>query len=300
MKLKKIINMHKIINYLTVLLLFNSCFPKPKVEKLTYQNIIILTDMSNRISNKKFPNKDLQRINTIVQFFKNECVKPGEKTGDKSKILFSTFTKNNTVEIDLEKFNKSIFEKQSFVNSTGKYKKSGLVEILRVFEDSVRKIYQKESNPGLDLISLLIEKINNESLVKKNSVLLSDIDTTQLIFENNIYLFTDGYLEYSKSNNQAYYFGENQIKNIRNYCLLNNIDIKNALKSNPKLGLPAYQSPLNKLINLHILETHERDKDVITLGYKNQPGLRDNEILESVWSKWAEESGFNKFTWEKY
>ena len=137
-------------------------------------------------------------------------------------------------------------------------------------------------------------------MVKKNSVLLSDIDTTQLIFENNIYLFTDGYLEYSKSNNQAYYFGENQIKNIRNYCLLNNIDIKNALKSNPKLGLPAYQSPLNKLINLHILETHERDKDVITLGYKNQPGLRDNEILESVWSKWAEESGFNKFTWEKY
>lgn len=292
--------MYKILFYLTILLFFNSCTPEPTVQKLTYQNIIILTDMSNRISNKRFPNKDLQRINTIVDFFKKDCVKPGVKTGDRSKILFSTFTKNNFIEIDIEKFNSSIFEKQSFVNSTGKYKNSGLTEMLNKFEDSVSKIYQNESNPGLDLISLLIEKINNENIVKNNSILPTNNDTTYLMFDNNIYLFTDGYLEYSKSNNQTFYFGENQIQNIRNYCLSNNVDIVNALKSNPKLGLPAYKSPLNKLINLHILETHERDKDVKTLGYKNLPGLRDNEILESVWSKWAKESGFKIFTWEKY
>jgi|LakMenE18May11ns_1017448.scaffolds.fasta_scaffold9878985_2 hypothetical protein len=292
--------MNKFLSFIFLLFFFNSCTPEPKVQKLTYQNIIMLTDMSNRISNKNFPNKDLKRIYTIVEFFKKECVKPGEKTGDRSKILFSTFTKNNLVEIDIEKFNKSIFEKQSFVNSTGKYKKSGLTQMLSVFKDSVNKIYRKESNPGLDLISLLIEKINNENLVKRDSVLLSGIDTTHLIFENNIFLFTDGYLEYSKNNNLAFYFGENQIRSIRNYCLSNKTDVKNALISNPKLGLPAYRSPLNRLINLHILETHERDKDVTTLGYKNDPGLRDNEILELVWKKWAIESGFKSFTWEKY
>jgi hypothetical protein len=84
------------------------------------------------------------------------------------------------------------------------------------------------------------------------------------------------------------------------YCLFNNVDVDNALKTNPQFGIPAYRSPINELISLHILETHERDKDVTTLGYKNRPGLRDNEILKSVWSKWAEESGFKKFYWEKY
>lgn len=292
--------MNKFSTYIFFLLFISACTVKPKVQDLTYQNIIILSDMSNRISNKNFPNKDLQKIKDIVSFFNKECVKPGAKTGDRSKILFSTFTKNNSVEIDIEKFNYSIVEKQSFVNSTGKYKNSGLNVMLKRFEDSVSKIYKNESNPGLDLISLLIEKINNENLIKKDSILVSDVDTTRLIFENNIYLFTDGYLEYSKSNNLSYYFGDSQIRNIRNYCVLNNVDINTALNTNPKFGLPAYQSPINKLISLHIIETHERDKDVTTLGYKNRPGLRDNEILEFVWSKWAKESGFKKFSWEKY
>lgn len=292
--------MKKFLSYLTFLLFISSCTVKPKVTELTYQNIIMLSDMSNRISNKRFPNRDLQKIKDIVSFFNKECVKPGVKTGDRSKIFFSTFTKNNSVEIDIEKFNYSPFDKQSFVNSTGKYKNSGLNVMLKRFEDSVGVIYKNESNPGLDLISLLIEKINNESIVKKDSTIISNIDTIRFKYENNIYLFTDGYLEYSKSNNLSFYFGDNQIKSIRNYCLLNKTDVKNALISNPKLGLPAYRSPLNKLINLHILETHERDKDVTTLGYKNDPGLRDNEILELVWKKWAIESGFKNFSWGKY
>jgi hypothetical protein len=48
------------------------------------------------------------------------------------------------------------------------------------------------------------------------------------------------------------------------------------------------------------METHERDKDDIEQRYKNPIGMRDNEILEAVWRKWAKESGFKNIKWKKY
>jgi hypothetical protein len=87
---------------------------------------------------------------------------------------------------------------------------------------------------------------------------------------------------------------------LRKYCVNNNVNIGNALGKDKSLGLPAYISGENKYLNLHILETHERDKDVKFQTYKHTKGLRDNEILEAVWRKWAKESGFKSFKWEKY
>ncbi|MBK6888384.1 MAG: hypothetical protein IPH02_00150 [Sphingobacteriales bacterium] len=54
----------------------------------------------------------------------------------------------------------------------------------------------------------------------------------------------------------------------------------------------------NKYVNLHILETAERDKNTKLQTYKNPLGLRDNEILEAVWRKWALESGYKSFEWK--
>ena len=300
MKFLKLISMKKKLGLFFLVLFFASCLPKPKSENLTYQNIIILSDMSNRISNKTFPNKDTSVINEIINYFERDCVKPGIKISDRSKIFFSTFTKNTQTSIDIQNFDYSIKDKQSFVNSTGDYKNSGLREMLVKFEDSVKLIYSQERNPGLDLISVLIEKINNENIVKKSDTIKSGNKEIYLNYENTIYLFTDGYLEFSKNNNKKFYFGEPQIKKIRNYCLLNNTNINDALLADPKLGLPAYKSSLNSLINLRVLETHERDMNVSEIGYKNAPGLRDNEILEAVWKKWANDSGFNNFLWAKY
>jgi hypothetical protein len=66
------------------------------------------------------------------------------------------------------------------------------------------------------------------------------------------------------------------------------------------LCLPPSESRNNKYLNLHILETHERDFDTRNQAYKHPKGLRDNEILETVWRKWAIESGFKSFEWKKY
>ena len=74
----------------------------------------------------------------------------------------------------------------------------------------------------------------------------------------------------------------------------------NALQSDPSLCLPACYNKFNKYINLHILETHERDKNLISQTYNNLAGQRDNEILEAVWKKWAKDSGFKDLKWGKY
>jgi hypothetical protein len=290
--------MQKTLIFSLLILLFLSCGVEPQNKNLTYQNIIILSDMSSRIKNK--PLKDLAEIKKIVDYFKNECVKPGKKIGDKSSISFSTFSDKMPISIDIEKI-KNLGEKQRFINSTGEYENSGLIEKIKNFEQEVTSTYANTSNKGLDLISILAEEIENKSIIKENKYLTDGIDTTFINYENHIYIFTDGYLEYvNKKSNSQYYFGNVEIEKIRKICKENNIDISEALESNSFLKLPAVSIRQNKFINLHILETHERDKNEILQTYKHQKGLRDNEILKVVWRKWSEESGFKSFEWNKY
>jgi hypothetical protein len=281
-----------------MIILFSSCGPEPKIKKLTYQNIVILSDMSSRLLNK--PPKDIQEIQNIVQFFKNECVKPGEKIGDKSSLTFSTFAGEEIASIDLEKI-KNLVDKQEFINNKGKYKNSGLNFQISDFQAKVNHAYKNTHNQGLDLISALIDKIKNKDLIKRDTFSTYGIDTTYTNYDNHIYLFTDGYLEYlNKSVNSQFYFGSAEIDKVRQFCIANKIDAKTAIENNASLSLPAYKNSNNQFIHLHVLETHERDKNERLQTYKNPIGLRDNEILEAVWRKWAKESGFKSFEWKKY
>jgi hypothetical protein len=288
----------RIILAICLISLFPSCDPESQNKTISYQNIVILSDLSSRLNN--LPQKDTAEIYKIVEYFKNECVKPGEKIGDKSCITFSAFTDRIAASVDISQIRK-LGDKQSFINSTGKYKNNGLDKKLLDFKNVVTSVYDTERNPGLDLISMLIEKIEKEPLVKKDTFFTNGIDTTFVNYQNNIFIFTDGYLEYgNKQSNSQFYFGESEIERVRNFCILNNFNIERALSINKSLSLPPYSNAKNKSINLHILETHERDKDQKLQTYKHSTGLRDNEILEAVWAKWAVESGFKSFHWQKY
>jgi hypothetical protein len=288
--------------------MFQSCLPKAKNKSLTYQNIIIISDLSDRIEptingtilNLQYPQKDINEIHKILDYFRNECVKPGEKIGDKSCISFSTFSNESIACIDIDKI-KDIGAKQQFINSTGKYQENGLKYEIRNFKQNVKNAYDSIRNKGLDLISITIDKIESKPIIKKNTILTNGIDTTFVNFDNHIYIFTDGYLEYKgKSLNKQFYFGNPEIEKIRKFCIDKNVNIETALKYNISLCLPPVKNDKNQLINLHILETHERDKDTKLQTYKNPKGRRDNEILEAVWRKWSKESEFKSFEWKKY
>jgi hypothetical protein len=279
-------------------ILFMSCANEPQNKYLTYQNIVILSDMSSRLDNRI--SKDISEIDKIINYFKNECVKPGEKIGDKSCISFSAFSKETACCIDINKF-KNLGEKQRFINSTAEFKNCGLDHQIVNFKKKIKNVYANTRNNGLDLISLLIEKISNGNIIKEDTFLTDGIDTTYLNYENHIYIFTDGYLEYCNKNaNSQFYFGDSEIMKVRKYCEINKVDLLKALKSNNRLCLPIYKNTLNKNINLHIEETHERDKNLILQTFKYPIGLRDNEILEAVWRKWAIDSDFKDLTWNKY
>jgi hypothetical protein len=294
--------MRGVIIFISELILFSSCIPESKDKHLIYQNIVILSDLSSRAKNQRFPQKDTNEIHKIVEFFKSECVKPGEKIGDRSSITFSAFSEKIAVSIDLEKY-KELGDKQSFINSTNQYTNSGLANKLAAFEDTIKSLYARITNPGLDLISMLMEKIENEDIVKQNKVITDGIDTSFINFENHIYIFTDGYLEYLLSKNRQnsqFFFGVPEIEAVRRYCQNNHVVVTTALQIDNSLSLPVCRNNKNQYINLHIYETHERDKDIKFLTYRNNKGLRDNEILEVVWRKWAKESGFKSFEWKKY
>jgi len=294
--------MKQIVRVFSIIVLFYSCMPETQSKHLIYQNIVIISDMSNRISKHEFPLKDNNEIHNIVQYFKNECVKPGEKIGDKSSITFSAFSEKNAVSIDLGKI-KDLGAKQSFINSTGSYMNCGLEKKLSDFEDTVKYLYKRIENPGLDLISLLIEKIENENIVKQTNIISDGIDSTFIHYENHIYIFTDGYLEYKRfqpQQNNQFYFSTTEINRVRQYCENKGVDVTTALKADKSLCLPVCSSKNNQDIILHILETHERDKNTKFQTYNHRKGLRDNEILESVWKKWAKESGFKDLIWKKY
>ncbi len=264
---------------------------------LSFKNIIILSDLSSRLNNK--PNKDLNAISMIMNDFRNNCVKPGVKIGDRSSISFSSFSNPNFINIDLDN-DLDVGKKQAFINSEGIYKSNGLDSKIVSFKNDVSKVYSKERNPGLDLISMLNEKIAKELNIKTRRI-VGDENLTIRNYYNHIYILTDGYLEFQKQNaDPQFYFGVAEIGKIRSYCIKNNVDVATALTRNNSLSLPKISNSKNKLIYLHIWETHERDKNSQTQTYKHPMGLRDNEILEAVWKKWALESGFKGFEWKKY
>lgn len=291
------LRMKRVLNYM-LLLFLTSCVPDVQNKELTYQNIVILSDLSSRMENR--PPKDLEEIEKIIQFFKNECVKPGEKIGDNSSLFFSSFSEKAAAKIDLSEI-RNLGEKQRFINSTGEFQKTGLAQKLEEFNLKVKHVYKITRNEGLDLLSILMEKIDNEPIIKEDKFLSDGRDTVFIKYENHIYIFTDGYLEYANNQaNRQFYFGSTEINNIRRFCNVNKVDIAKALDANSDFCLPAFKSQKNKRITLHIMETHERDKNLKLQTYKHPKGLRDNEILEAVWRKWAKDSGFKNLTWAKY
>ncbi|UQA73280.1 hypothetical protein K2F45_15755 [Sphingobacterium siyangense] len=290
--------MKRILYFIAGLFTLVGCQTESKIVSVEYPNIVIMSDLSSRLDNKK--NKDFDEIHKIVEFFKNDCVQPGKKIGSKSSLSFASFGGKVENVIDLSQI-KGISEKQQFVNSKGNYQGKGLDFELGAFESKVHSIYANTRNPGLDLISSLMEKVKSGSIGKRDTFVVNGVDTTYVNFTNHIYIFTDGYLEYNNENlNKQYYFGEKEIHKIRDYCIQNKTNITEALRKEPSLGLPAYPYSFNEDLELHVFETHERDKNDQLQTYKYATGLRDNEILEAVWNKWAKDSGFKSFEWKKY
>jgi hypothetical protein len=272
--------------------------PTDEPVALVYNNIMIYTDLSNRI--KKEPN-DTMVVNQLINFFITDCVKPGIKVNDRSSIYFSrvnSFNSNcSAAKIDIGEI-KSLEEKQLFVNNSSKSK--NLSDAIHGFKNNVTCNYQEQDKNGLDILSLLYNEISSGNHIKKPTFIPGENDTTKINYINHLLLFTDGYLEYSKTNgNSDFYFGESEIENVRQYCKKNKVSPVEAIKNNPNFKLRPLKSEYNPFINLYVMETYDRGFNELKGTLNHTGDLSDNNILKTVWEIWANESGFNNFVWKQ-
>jgi len=118
-------------------------------------------------------------------------------------------------------------------------------------------------------------------------------------YYNQLFIFTDGYLEFSKNGaNSGFYFGKHEIERVRQYCLKNNLSPDSAIRNNKTLKLQPLKCDNNKFVNLYVMETDDRGLNELKGTLSHTGDLSDNNILRVVWKIWAEESGFNSFTWK--
>lgn len=270
--------------------------PNDEPDIIEYDNIMIYTDLSSRMN--KNPSDTLV-INQIVDFFVSGCVKPGIKVNDRSAISFSRANHQRSncpsTKIDIGQF-KNLEEKQQFVNDKSESK--NLSKAILEFKRSVSCNYLERDNGGLDLLSLIYQEVNTGNHIKKPEYIISETDTTTLKYYNHLFIFTDGYLEYSTATgSKDFYFGEPQIEAVRKFCKTNKVSPEEAIRNNVQFKIRPLVSDNNKYVNLYILETDDRGFNVQKGTLKNTGDLSDNNILRLVWKIWAEESGFRHFEW---
>ena len=299
------------INLVSTLL---SCKTEEEEISLTYDNIVIFSDMSNRLNNslsQNLPANDTILINKITDFFVTSCIQPGVKTNDRSSISFSFLNpvnyNINKPKIDLEEeFPKStdIGKKQAYVNSTCETK--NLKSDIKLFKNSIKNVYQnyyqqKTTNEyGLDILNIINDKINNSNIIKQKTLILGENDTSSINYENHLIIFTDGYLEYNtRKAESSRYYGIEKIDIVRNFCKLKHCTPEDAISKFQQPKLPKSFSKINQNVSIYILETNDRNFDKNTGSNRYESGLTDNDILKAVWKFWAKESGFKKFVWQK-
>lgn len=287
--------------FLIAAIFISSCTTVPheiESETLTYDNISIYSDLSNRLNNS--PN-DTAVINQLVKFFVTECVKPGIKVNDRSSISFSRVnaykSKCPVAKIDIGDI-KSLEEKQLFVNNGSSAK--NLSKSVIDFKTQVNCNYRESDTGGLDILSLIYTEVNSGINVKKPNLIIGENDTTEIKYNNHLFLFTDGYLEYSKKDGDTdFYFGQPQIEKVRAYCKANKVGPEDAIKNNLGFRLRPLKSDNNKFVNLYVMETYDRGLNQQKGTLKNTGDLSDNNILKTVWQNWALESGYKNFVWKQ-
>jgi hypothetical protein len=301
--MKKIIRL--VLAFFSLYIFIIGCALEPPQESsyVEYHNLVILSDLSNRLDAKPM---DTVIINQFLSFFENDCVMPGVKINDRSSISFSRINDRSGTcqksKIDLCDFsNTEVSQKQRYVNSSDALT-PGLKTLkgdLKAFRKNVQCTYGERDVKGLDILSLVFDKLNRGSDFKKNGLIHDEVDTTHLVYHNHLILFTDGYLEYSTGNgNGEFYFGDKQIKAVRQFCKTNRVTPEEAISQNIDFQIRPLRTETNESVNLYVLETADRGFDSSTGTFRHTGDLSDNYILMAVWKHWAKESGFKSFTWK--
>ncbi len=269
--------------------------------KILFDNIIVLSDVTNRIvlEDYKKPVHDTVIISRLLDFYHDQIVRPGKTINPQHIFQFYNINSlkisncNSINKIDLSSFKNST-EKSSYINS--RVPGSSLKDDIYKLKNRISCEYQNTDAGGDILNSLnLILKVNEN--IKKTDLILDSANDVTKQWRNTIVVFTDGYLEF-KGMKKSHYSTHNKIYQIRTLCQSKKISIENVLESNPNLKLEKLNNPAFGESRLFILETFDRSIDRKN-GTSNE-SISDESILRILWSTWAKESGFEEFDYFPY
>lgn len=286
----------RILVFIFFILIFVSCSDNEiileKKDKLILHNIIIISDVTNRITSWPKPIHDTVIINNLIDYFNQEIIRPGKLTNPRHIIQFynlnpfSSSNCNGISKIDLLEMKNGI-EKSKYVNS----KKNGatLNNDLLSLKQTIQCQYKIQDKSGDILNSLNQIFVFNENIKNSQSIYDSILEADQ-VWENDVFLFTDGYLEFNNMKNSKFSTPSSKIFQIRKLCLQNKKNPSEILDIYPNLKLEPILNKAFNHIKLHILEAYDRGIDKTT-GISKE-AISDEIILKSLWNKWALESGF--------
>jgi hypothetical protein len=178
-------------------------------------------------------------------------------------------------------------EKSKYVNS--KSIGNTLNNDLLNLKETIQCQYKTQDKSGDILNSLNQIFVLDENIMNSQPKYYSILEASQ-VWENDVFLFTDGYLEFNNMKNSKFSTPSSKIIEIRKLCLQNKKNPTDILDTYPNLKIEPILNKAFNHIKLHILETYDRGIDKTT-GISKE-AISDEIILKSLWNKWALESGF--------
>lgn len=284
--------------FLTVLLVSECVNPpvttKPKEKE--HLNILICSDLSNRLTIHKKTESDVKLISKFLDLYPKEMYySMGRKRGqnDIVKTLFlndrnikSCNINSEDLEIDLSSQNDA--ERIKFIKNIDTVKNYKIAK--QNFKRELAKLYScvKEKPQGADLYNFFNQKLDSIYIKKKG-------------YRNILLLFTDGYIEYGsyqKKKNKSFYLSQSLIASFRKaYKKSEETNIKSFFNKN-NYGIQPIENSVLQHLEVLALEFYDRSLSKGSNTSTDRP--TDYEIIKLFWEDWMKKSNVKFFKSYKF
>jgi hypothetical protein len=304
--------MRNIILLLTAFIVIQGCgkankdkptehMEKPK--EVEHLNLIILSDLSNRINSELYPRQldDIQIIEAITEVFPDYIRMGGRLINQKDRLRLRLINKQEVpnfydyeadLSVDLGGF-QTQGERVDYLN--GKADKT-LTTDLNDFQNASAKIYEKayENTSGADIWTFFNQSFDETYLMLTNPMRNDHIqDKARTV----IILLTDGYLEagnYGKNfceGNSCYYLSPSRIKDFRSTLKKGKGLNINDIIEQENFRIKAVNNKTLKEVEVLTLEFYDRSKSA-SGSASIYP--TDFHITKALWQDWMTNSGVKR------
>jgi len=281
------------------------CPPKPFTTiNQKHFNIIVVPDLSNRITNKNYILSDKQLASYFSKLLYPNIIENDANINQKDKLRFDFINlthaelyKLSSARMDLSIFGDDQMARNKYLgifSSTSQFRKDTTTFISQF--DIYSTVITEENDYGSDIYNYFtnISFLDIDTTTTKIDDPLHKVQISSQ-FENIIVLFTDGYIEVKSSGNannkMSNALSESKINDFRTDYLSANKINKITLEDYFKIsgyGIDPIINPALSKSRILVLQLFDRG---LTFGANRNPGPTDVEIMKLFWTDWLKKSG---------